>query len=436
MGRKIEALECLRGLAALVVVANHLLIGFAPFRSGEFAGARPHPVIGSLWNGLFNGAAAVSFFFVLSGFVLSWGVFRVGEADGETVGAVARGLLKRWPRLAGACTLAVLFSWALFAGGLYRYVEAAGITGSPWLVDFGYAGLPPDFHPSFAAALASGAVWTFLRGDTLFDSALWTMRPEIAGSFAVLLLAPALHILRRPVPILLLSVAVLGFDLRIYVAQFIAGALLARMMWGRSFAVGPIAACCAIALAYVLFAFNGAVGDYRWLDPVMPTDWHYFAILWVPAAMLTIFVAMSSPWLGRLLSGRWARGLGRLSFPIYLLHMPVLCSLGAWVLVRSASVLPIHLAVVLACIATVLGTLAVAWPLGAFDRWWVRCLNRGVARLCSAPPPSQPGYRPIRSILNGSIICTTGLRKRSSDSDSCIATASSPSSRVSSIERE
>src|SRR5690242_11784453 len=97
-------LEALRGLAAMVVVAFHCLQSFAPAWTGLYPAFDPtHSRAGEIWYGLVNGTAAVLFFFVLSGFVLTRRYFATGDAM-----ILARGAVKRWPRLAGLVLLVVM----------------------------------------------------------------------------------------------------------------------------------------------------------------------------------------------------------------------------------------------------------------------------------------------------------------------------------------
>ena len=94
--KKINGLESARGLAALVVVAWHTSLGFYPGLSGIFRGFDVNQSLqGSPLYTLINGTAAVVFFFVLSGYVLSRGFLTSGDLN-----ILKRNAIKRLPRLA------------------------------------------------------------------------------------------------------------------------------------------------------------------------------------------------------------------------------------------------------------------------------------------------------------------------------------------------
>jgi hypothetical protein len=86
-------LEAMRGIAALIVVASHLVRAFSSHQLSEIWVGKP-------WFVFINGEAAVTFFFVLSGYVLTLRPLRSGDPL-----ATVRGVIKRWPRLAGPVSL-------------------------------------------------------------------------------------------------------------------------------------------------------------------------------------------------------------------------------------------------------------------------------------------------------------------------------------------
>ncbi len=167
------------------------------------------------WFGLLNGTAAVTVFFVLSGLVLSRAYLSTGDAS-----IIARGALKRWPRLAGPVLVVVMISALLDRFGLYRYDQAA-LTGSPWLAGHSFHAVVPEAR-GVTQAISQG-VMTFIRGDSYYDTSLWTMRYEMTGSYVVFGLVLILGQLRgsaRSVAYVLLLIS--GY-LDIYTFAFIAG---------------------------------------------------------------------------------------------------------------------------------------------------------------------------------------------------------------------
>ncbi len=372
--RRLNSLECLRGLAALAVVFWHLSLGFLPQVSGLFPHAVPHPLIGRWWFAVANGTAAVSFFFVLSGFVLPWRFFHTGDT-----GTVLRGVLKRWPRLAGPCLLATLLSWTLFRTGCYHFEEAAAVSGSPWLADFGFAGLKAaKFVPSLWDAFQQGAFETFFDGASRYDSSMWTMRAEMVGSLFVFASAPLLLCCARPAAAAFL-LGVLGL-MTVHtfprLPEFLAGVFLSWYLSRRAVSLSLPLSAALVAVAFLLAGFFGPVGAYAWLAPVLPVDPAFFPVLWVPASVLLILVALGCAPVRSALSGRVARWLGRISFPVYLLHLLVLSSAGSWVYVRAAARLPGLWPALLAGAAVLAITLPAASVMSLLDRWWLRRLDR------------------------------------------------------------
>ena len=185
---KLVQLEALRGLAAFIVVAWHFLWAFDPARIGIVDGFDPSAaMLGSVGFASIDGPAAVTLFFVLSGFVLPLGFFRSGRTE-----LVVRATAKRWLRLVCLVMLAVLLSWLLFRCGLYRHREAAQLSQSAWLGTFGGSHQEQSFTPSLFGAMLEGSLFAFLREPDMYDPVLWTMHHEFIGSFVTFFLATTL----------------------------------------------------------------------------------------------------------------------------------------------------------------------------------------------------------------------------------------------------
>jgi peptidoglycan/LPS O-acetylase OafA/YrhL len=176
-------LEAIRGVAALVVVVWHVCLGFFPHSISSWQ-ATPLFVF-------MNGSAAVQLFFVLSGYVLTRRYFESGDNR-----ILLKGVAKRWPRLMGPVLLVVLASYLLFKLDLYQFKQAGAVSGSKSLVTFAY-GYDVKMPIQFWDALGQGAFLTFFRGDCYYDTSLWTMHPEVIGSFIAFGFAPILFEARK-----------------------------------------------------------------------------------------------------------------------------------------------------------------------------------------------------------------------------------------------
>lgn len=370
------SLEALRGLAALSVVAWHCVVAFVPGRSGLFPGMSDGDAFrGRIWFGLIHGDAAVAFFFVLSGFVLTRAALE--RRDGHIL---LRGTVKRWPRLVPPVLIAVVLSWALFEVGLYGFVEAAAVTGSPWLGRFA-GGIDGPFVPDLADALRQGLFGTFVHGAYSYDSSLWTMRYELFGSYLAFGLAAAALWLpgRRSRVSLCCGAAVLAFAAgRHWYAAFPMGVALAAALPSKR-ANWPIALSVTLLAVWLYLAgFSGpAEGAFRLLGSVWPEA--------VPAlyanlagAVLLIVAAETSATLRRALAWKALATLGRWSFPLYLLHVPALCSAGCAVLLWLLPRLPAPWPALGAVAATLLVSLLGAALLSKVDRCWVALLDAAV----------------------------------------------------------
>ncbi len=369
------ALESLRGLASVGVLIWHSLMAFFPGRTGIWVVSN-HAWNTAPWFGLINGAGWVTFFFVLSGYVLTRSALLAGDPA-----PVVRNMLKRWPRLAVPVLLAVLGSWALFATGAYRYPEAGALAGSPWLVHGG--GMRPPGPPDIWEAILQGSVTTFFRGDHSYDSSLWTMQVEFLGSFIAFGMALLLLSLRQPAARLYLAAMLAGLCLNAppFLMTFPAGVALAAFLPRRRGSGLPLPAALAMACAGIfLLGYTGVqAGAFRWVAALWPQAIRADGLNTVGAVLLVLAVEQSAS-LHIALSHRWGAWLGRLSFPLYLVHVPVICSVGA------ACYLGMHpdpgawLPRLAACAIGAAVALAAACPLMWANEWWVARLNRLASR--------------------------------------------------------
>lgn len=307
---RVHSLDGLRGAAALVVVAYHVLHRVV----------LPKPLL-SAWLmspfGVFvNGPGAVHLFFVLSGFVLALTMFRDSGPAG-----VPRFYVRRLFRIQPPYAFAVLFAWVAsigfpVVGGLAHWFQADKV-GNPCFH------IPAYLLPR-AMLLPSMAFGQLPVG--------WSLQVELVMSAAF----PILWLLGRrihaAVPLLLGIAAfwvtdprwrVVGFsfDFAVGLVLFLERERIAGWIAHvPRVATGPwiIAGIMLLQLPYALTYSNQGVALVE--QGHAPST----IVLMSFGSALLIVAAEHFEFFRGLLERPWFRYFGRISYSLYLLHMPVL----------------------------------------------------------------------------------------------------------------
>jgi peptidoglycan/LPS O-acetylase OafA/YrhL len=358
---KLAHLEGLRGLAALVVLMCHVQLGFWPNLYTDMSAALPP--MWWFWNSsitwayasLLDGRLAVFVFWVMSAYVLSLGLFRASNARPYLVAATA----KRYFRLAGPCLVIVLLVCAMMKIGPMPSTrlgpELAGMRAF-----FLFA---PDWVGAFNFGL-----WQVYFAYPLpphYNHVLWSIEYEMYGSlgcFALFALVGrwpyrwvvyvaggmALLLAKQPAYLCFL----VGFVLCDYDhlrAPTRAWAWLRRAeqyLWANRYWPVALLVIMAIWGKLLLFVVGRTGGD--WANLAISCTLFY----------LVLRVRAAKPWL----TSRPVAWLGKVSFSLYLVHQPLICSLGAWVYLHS----PAEWAFVATCLVSVVASLGVA---ALYWRW-------------------------------------------------------------------
>ena len=362
-------LDGLRGAAACMVLLGHLSIALTiqlgPLRI--FA----------------SGNYGVCIFFILSGYVLA------GLAQNSTLSLSAQ-TIRRYLRLAIPILLTSSVAWGLLALGAYHNKAAGDIVRSWWMAAW------YQFEPSFTDMVWQSLYGCFVGVEPIYNSSLWTMQPELTGSFCVLLInaVSGNRILRAS---LLLIWA--GLDLTSYYPLFAAGALLfeieaeLRFFYAKIFRTAALKALAIVALC--------CVGIYLGMPELKPLRWYG----WLPqfandndmrwhqiAALASMVAVLLSPMLQSIFGSALGRYLGRTSFVMYLLQVPVICSYTAWVVVMMSEFgQPDWLVVRIAAVSTVAVIFLISTVLYRFiDESGVR-LSRLAGRQIDSLFPARRG---------------------------------------------
>ena len=341
-------LDGLRGVAALLVVWYHVFEGF------QFAGGK------AVIDGINHGYLAVDFFFILSGFVIGyayddrfaegrltlWQFFRRRlirlhpmVVMGALIGFVSFALtgFERWDGTSagiGLSLLALLAAWLMLPAvpGMPREVRGNGemfpLNGPCWSLFFEYIGnivyalvirrLGTRCLAILAAALSCALAWFAVTNQSGYGSigVGWTID----------------------------SVNVLGGSLRM-LCPFTIGLLMSRVF--RPMKIRGAFWICAIVLL-LLFHVPFIEGGEPW-------SWNgvFESVCIIGVFPVIVWAAASGKTTDRL-STRLCTFLGDISFPLYIVHYPLMYAFYLWLIHTKQYTLgetwPVALAVVAASV--------------------------------------------------------------------------------------
>nr|WP_111300727.1 acyltransferase [Paracoccus saliphilus] len=378
---RIAAFDGLRGVAAVIVVVFHYLCMLHPSWApiSDDVELLAHTPVHILWNG----RLAVSVFFVLSGFVMAAAAER--RRDLLVVTAAARYL-----RLAVPATASCVLAWLWLVSFPSSATQLQGALDEPsrWL-DYTYQQpIPPVWH-----ALADGAVANFLRGYSRFNNVLWTMQIELFGSLAIFLLYAVTRGAARLATLAASGAAVLLWFSDAYLGFIFGAALYEGHRRGLFQSVPAVVAVIALAMAVALGG-PGEGAHLRLNLPDVPDQWQMGTargVMNAVAAALLTFGVLALPAFTRALSRPLPVFLGRISFGLYLVHVPPLYSIVAWSYLQDV---PEY---VLAPVYGI-GMLILAWIFTLLvdepSLRWLSGWRKRAGRIRIAPPGRTQSYGP------------------------------------------
>ncbi len=356
-------------MAALSVVFWHFMLGF--YQGIVFNPA--YGLLGTPFYGFVHGTAAVSVFLVLSGYVLTKKFFESGDPWLLIMGAI-----KRWPRLWLMVFISIMGSWALLHNGVTAYRVAGVFAGSPWLQLYGLS-LKPAFDPSFTAAFKQSMFSVFFVRESFgFNPLLWTVRVELLGSYIAFALAGLIAVMNKKTSYIFLVSLFTAVALHFYdpfFVPFVPGVVMARFAPQIKNIKLP-AALLFLAVGITCLGYRAPIGFYAFLSPLgdMNPDFVRLYISLIGACLIMASFIGCKP-LKQSMQGPLAAYLGRISYPLFVVHLLVLFSLASWVFVRLHANHPYNVAALGAGLVLLVASLAVASLLAVADVYWIESVN-------------------------------------------------------------
>lgn len=338
---RLPALDGLRGVASLVVVLHHLyLIAVPPLvaQGGTTVGSAYWWISETPLKLVTAGTEAVTVFFILSGLVVA--LPALGNAEFSWRSFYASRAVRLYLPVWGALVVASCAVWFIPR-------PTAAITNGSWLATSNARSVP------FGYLLSQASLTRVGYG---VDNALWSLRWELAFSALLpiyVLVARRLGRMTVPTVVACIVASAVGalthIDALKYLPVFLIGTIVAARLGDlRTYARRHAAGRHAPALGIAFVAASGALLVTGWLTRSVASPSSPVGVLLeqlsVLGALGLVTAAIVVTGARRVLEHSVAQWLGKVSFSLYLVHVPLLVTLafalgdGSWWLVGVVGV--------------------------------------------------------------------------------------------------
>lgn len=300
-----------------MVVLSHLALVFYPgLHEKELISSHTELLIfNSPLPFIYSGTAAVFIFFVLSGYVLTFGIMR----RSDVLSAVSTMTIRRYFRLAPPVLASCILSLIAI-----KLIDADTSNLSAWISSYG------NFDATIHGAIYSALIETFFRGGSAYNPVLWTMKIELIGSLIIFFYCAVTAGRKRKLPLAIMFSA-LVFLLPLSQTEkysyicFIIGAAL--NYFKKSL---PLPLSLGVLFAGIYF---GGVhyGSTAYADAIQYVSYTVFGEMtnayYLFCAISGVMIVFSIIGNGRQ-RDFFGKGLfvysGKVSFSVYLIHMPII----------------------------------------------------------------------------------------------------------------
>ncbi|HIE6477079.1 acyltransferase family protein [Serratia marcescens] len=318
MNQHINSADGLRGAACIAVVLSHMVLTFFPFMHG---GDVPNNsvevfIFNSPFSFFYSGTAAVYIFFTLSGVVLTASF----ERSINKKHALISFIIKRYIRLMIPVLTSCVFGYLVFSN---IHVDTSGV--SSWAARLG----TEDYN--IYDSVISGLFGVFLNGGySKYNWALWTMQIELFCSYLLILTIFTFskfqfnNYLFIAIPLYLASVFFDNNHILTGASCFFFGAAIykidAKINENTLIALFPVG----IYLSGCHFTSN----SYSFIFSFTERKPQAQELAYVLSGIIITTCVIKSINLSSLFSSAKLIALGDISFSLYLIHLPIIYSVG------------------------------------------------------------------------------------------------------------
>lgn len=352
-------IDGLRGVASFMVVCGHLCTAFVPWLHAPAPDAKTAPHLFQLpfFRLVVGGRAAVAFFFLITGYVNSIGPIgrsRAGNTDAAFSG-IARSALARSGRLVLPTAIATAVTWFFANVNAYHMTKHVDST---WIRQ-GWHGQEPGLWTALKS-LAKAEIETWTIGWNEYDGTQWTLHLFLAGSMLVYMTMLATIKTTPKARMLVYGVLYLYFwqlgegravgalkGLNIVFGMFVAELHNHFKDSATSALPTPVPGLMIVAGLFMACYPQDSPQDAWWSDAmqklmqgvtVQDADVRRFwDSVGASTVLLGIFFSRNAR---RVLTSPVFNFLGRVSFPVYLLHNTFIKSVLTWMVYLPSAMHP------------------------------------------------------------------------------------------------
>lgn len=316
---KIESVEGIRGAACLMVFLSHLSSTFFPsMHTGNVANAKTSMdifLINSPFAFIYSGVAAVGIFFVLSGFILSYGILNKGDVLNKASGMAIKRYFRLMPPALISCVIAFF---------IFKYINVDKSMLGPWA-----QGYKID-NPSLTDAIWTGAVTPFFTGGAPYNWSLWTMKIEFFGSMALFFICCLITQIKYKKSIILIAMLIpffmnikAGDD--IYYAAFFSGMII----YISNVKLNKLTGMSILIVGLFLCGYHSNGYFYRFIEKAISISVYgrkidNYTLFNNVGGFLVVFSILKTDFISRIMSSKILFKMGALSFSVYVLHQPIM----------------------------------------------------------------------------------------------------------------
>lgn len=377
MKKRIVWIDGLKGFACIGVLLHHFLLAFLP---ATYYGDLNMSIIQNKldvkmaqapYAFFINGNYMVALFCLVSALVLGLKVMNL-----ENRRYVTEMFIKRYPRLMLPTIPVIISVYVMLKYECFSHLKAAKWTQSPWLASYYLEKV------SFKRCIDSIFVTTWYASDVTFSNAFWMLGSLFFGSMLAIILSTFTWKIRRNA-VELIYVFCVFLYIRVNTLQlaFVFGVLLAHLFKERKYLFNHkgIGIFC-----FLLGIFLGGypsgirpVNIYRYLN-ILPQEILSYQFWHIIGAFFTVYGLWNMGLACKILECRGMQFLGKISYAIYLIHIPLLFSVSCHIFneLMASKKMSYLMGVWITLVITIVCTLILGWMYNRYiEAWCNKVLN-------------------------------------------------------------